>query len=125
MPGPFPYLAGFGSTQAPACRLTIRWGGRNEEIQALIDSGASKTGIPESIVQILNLRKISENSVGGAVTKQRYICSVYVTDLEFLGLSFQSLPVYGLPHEYALIGRDILNRYITTLHGPELQFSLD
>ena len=125
MPGPFPYLPGFGSTQAPAFRLTVTWNGRSEEIDALIDPGASRTVIPEDIAQILNLRKVGEREVGGAVTSQREMRNLYVTNLDFLGLNFPSHPVYGLPGHYALIGRDILNLYVTTLHGPNQQYSLD
>lgn len=124
MPGPFPYLPGFGPTQAPACRLTVTWNGRSEEIDALIDSGASRTVIPEATAQILNLRIIGEGKVGGAVTSQREMRTLYVTNLDFLGLNFPSHPVFGLPGPYALIGRDILNLYITTLHGPNNQYSL-
>ncbi|MCH8041214.1 MAG: retroviral-like aspartic protease family protein [Nitrospinae bacterium] len=125
MPGPFPYLPGFGPTQAPACRLRVTWNGRSEEIDALIDSGASNTTIPEVIAKILNLRKVGEELVGGAVTSQREMRNLYVTNLDFLGLNFPSHPVFGLPKDYALIGRDILNLYITTLHGPNQQYSLN
>ena len=97
MPGPFPYLPGFGPTQAPACRLRVTWNGRSEEIDALIDSGASNTTIPEVIAKILNLRKVGEELVGGAVTSQREMRNLYVTNLDFLGLNFPSHPVLAFP----------------------------
>ena len=125
MPGPFPYLPGFGSTPAPVCRLTLSWNGSTEEIEALVDSGASRTGIPETMVQKLNLRKIREGAVGGAVTSQRQMRGLYIANVSFLELNFPNHPVIGLPNNYALIGRDILNLYITTLHGPYQQYSLE
>ncbi len=49
---------------------------------------------------------------------------VYVVNIEFLGFRFTNHPVISLDKEYAIIGRDILNRYIALLHGPNLQYTI-
>lgn len=124
MAGPFPYQWGFGSTPAPAFDLALSWRGKTRVVRALVDSGASGTTIPTSVVSELALRKISEARVSGAIGSAEPR-SVYVVDLDFVGVLLSNHPVVALAEkEYALIGRDILNRYVTTLNGPALEFSV-
>ena len=125
MPGPFPYRQGFGSTPAPACEITIGWRGVTRTLAALIDSGASGTLIPISLVSELQLRKTGEQRVSG-YDQRVEIRGRYAADLELFGVALPSVPVVAIPQRaYVLIGRNILNRYTTTLYGRELQFSLD
>jgi hypothetical protein len=53
---------------------------------------------------------------------------IYRVDLDFLGIPFAGhvVAVPGPPGDrlYALIGRDILNRYQTLLDGPASQFTV-
>jgi len=93
-------------------------------LQALIDSGASGTTIPETLVPKLALRKISEIDTSGydGRTARR---SIYSADIVFLGFVFSKHPVVAVPRDYALIGRDILNRYKTILDGPRLEFAVE
>ena len=123
MPGPFPYRDGFGSTQAPACDITISWQGKSKILPALIDSGASGTLIPDSLAAELSLRKIREKRVSGW-DKRVESRSEYVANINFLGFMFPNQPVVGAARDYVLIGRDILNRYTTTLNGRQLEFSV-
>lgn len=120
----FPYKLGYGSTPAPVEDVTFGWQGRTETVGALIDSGASATTIPESLVPKLGLRKIGELNASGydGQTEKR---SIYSADIAFLGFTFNKHPVVAVPRPYALIGRDILNRYKTTLDGPVLQFAVE
>ena len=125
MPGPFPYvsLPIHGSVPAPRCTITIVWRRRSETVPALLDSGCSCTVIPQTIVSRLSLRKIKNVQLNVATgTSGSY--SQYVADIQFLGFVLPSFPVISLPKSYALIGRDILNRYTTTLDGPRLEFSI-
>lgn len=140
MPGPFPYqLAAivrssqreiyFGNTPAPICEVTISSVSGLEILPALIDSGASRTAIPHRVAVDLNLRKLNdETRVGGALGGNEPR-PLYKADLSFIGLNFQNHTVVSLPddpeRERILIGRDILNRYTTTLDGPQRQFSIE
>jgi hypothetical protein len=47
-------------------------------------------------------------------------------NIDFLGLLFPDHPVTELDpaRQFALIGRDILNRYQTLLNGPASEFSI-
>ena len=91
-------------------------------VPALIDSGASGTLIPESVVSGLSLRKIGERRASGVYSPPRMV-PIYKVDLDFVGFDFQNHPVSTQPRDYALIGRDVLNRYLTELNGPRLEFS--
>ena len=125
MPGPFPYASGHGSTLAPACEVRLSWNGNSMAIRGVIDSGASRTLIPDELVAQLQLRKVRENIVSGATEAQGKVMGYYIVNIEFLGLRFDNHTVIAGPKSYILIGREILNRYRTHLDGPQLQFSID
>ena len=125
MAGPFPYKSGYGPTPAPVEDVTIGWRGRTEPLQALIDSGASGTLIPESLVTTLALRKIGEIRASGYNSSRVYVLNLYAVDIRFLGFRFDRHPVVAVPRTYALIGRDLLNRYKTTLDGQRLEFTVE
>ena len=120
MPGPSPYRQGFGRTPAPVFDVAISWQGQRRVLEALVDSGASGTIVPESLALDLNLRKIGERTISGYDHRPERR-SQYAVDIDFLGLLLRNFPVVAVPNRtYALIGRDILNRYVTTLDGPRL-----
>ena len=124
MAGPFAYKSGFGPTPAPSEDVMIGWGGCTETLQALIDSGASGTTIPDKLVSKLALRKIGETKASG-YNGQVERRNIYSADILFLGFTFNKHPVVAVPRTYALIGRDILNRYKTILDGPRREFAVE
>lgn len=124
MPGPIPYLGHAGSRPGPFCEIIVSWHGRTERIRALLDSGADGTIVPMPTIATLALDRIGDARVKG-VQGPRQLRGVYRADIDFLGFPFIAHPVVGVPdRDYALVGRDILNRYLTTLDGPNLQFSV-
>jgi hypothetical protein len=81
--------------------------------------------IPASAVSSLALNKQGEIPARGAFGKREMV-GLYVVDLQFLGLAFPNYPVTeSRDIDFALVGRDILNRYVTTLDGPRLEFSIE
>ena len=124
MPGPFDYSPGYGATYAPVSRLTISWGGKSRTVYAVIDSGASRTCIPAGAVKFLSLVQKGDVLTSGATIKERKRLPRYIVDLRFLGHDFPANAVLGVERPHALIGRDILNEYVTTLDGPSLQFTI-
>jgi predicted aspartyl protease len=125
MPGPFPYHNGYGATLAPACEITLSWQGRTVTIPALVDSGASGTLIPQSAAKTLRLQKVGERRASGAYGKPQQT-PLYRVNIDFLGFVFPDHPVteFDSNRQFALIGRDILNRYQTLLNGPASEFSI-
>jgi|SRR3990167_9042766 len=125
MPGPIPYRDGFGTTRAPACDIALSWRGKTVTVTALVDSGASGTLIPRSAVDDLALAKIGERGVRGIDSPSR-LKPMYRVNIDFLGLLLENHAVTLLEdREFALVGRDILNRYRTLLNGPALEFSVE
>ena len=113
----------FRISPAPACEITLSWGGSTVTVSALVDSGASGTLIPQSVATTLSLPKIGERRV--RLFWPPRLKAIYRVDVDFWGLILQDHAV--APSEdrpYALIGRDVLNRYRTLLDGPALEFSV-
>lgn len=96
-------------------------------ISAIIDSGAAITCISEECVrQLGNLVRMPSLQIK---TSTNGICSVssYIIGLRFpeFDESFQDLRVISMPRKrYAIIGRDILNRYKIVMDGPSSTFRL-
>ena len=129
---PYPYVINYvtkiGNKEfnppAPALIVEFKWMGRSESLFALIDTGADATFIPEGIVKNLDLRPITKRPVpiqGGKGYAYRY-----VVDISFSGFSSPKMPVYELPGldlQFPIIGRDIMNRFIIKLDGPNQNFN--
>jgi gag-polyprotein putative aspartyl protease len=124
LPGPIPYEQGFGPP-APICKIHISWNGEKEVVDALLDSGASRTVIPSRLIDILKLRQTGTGQAGGAFAKKqrrpRYQADVVVS---LLNKEFPALTVYVQDEDFALIGRDVLNKQYLILDGPAETFSI-
>lgn len=92
------------------------------EVEALIDSGASATLIPESIVDQLALQPINKATMkdyqGKVIGKKSvYYLKVVIDSLEF---NVNAAETEG----FAIIGRDVLNKITTTLYGVQQKWEL-
>lgn len=135
MPGPFHYQStvtvhpsgrqiDFGFP-APICQVTLSYGGNHEIFPALFDTGASRTAIPHRITLDFNLRIVSKNVDVGNAFGEGKKCWLCMVDLNLDTLNFPNHPVLSIPgKEHILIGRDILNRHLSTFEGPARQFSI-
>ncbi|MEW6127723.1 MAG: retroviral-like aspartic protease family protein [Acidobacteriota bacterium] len=118
MPGPFPYsIIPPYDCPAPVCSVQISYSNLSTNCDAIIDSGADMTCIPERIVKDMALLQIMEFEVGGANDGTPQTRPGYVIDFEFLGFTFPALIVVSIQGltDHVLIGRDILNHHIVTL----------
>jgi predicted aspartyl protease len=109
---------------APVIPLRLKRTGAEPSvvISALVDSGADVTVVPEQTARDLRLpvvRKIYISGVGGF--KRPAIVSV--ADVEIAGRrEIADAVVFG---NEALIGRDLLNRWVTTLDGPQQRLRVE
>lgn len=120
----YPYNATLWDPPAPAAEIVI-WNPRNssniKNIIALIDSGSDITFIPQNIVEELQLIIVDQVLVGGYDTsegkyKETFLYSAF---LRMSPLKPRILPIAPLKqNDYAILGRDILNYWCTTLDGP-------
>lgn len=91
--------------------------------QALLDSGADITVIPESIVQQLQLRYVDEITASGydGIPKQTFLYSV---KLIFDDLGDFIVRAVASNNDHVLVGRDILNKWSLLLEGRRKIFEI-
>ncbi len=82
----------------------------------LVDTGADISVVPEVVARELRLPATSQISVRGVAGTLRS-ARVYAGEVETGGVR-SLVEVVGIGDE-ALIGRDLLNRWTLTLHGPQ------
>jgi len=66
MPRSYPYVALAGKQLAPALRILIQSGDKQDEEIALLDTGANATAINAGVLESLDLRPVGEHRVSGA-----------------------------------------------------------
>ena len=96
---------------------------KTDDQEALIDSGAFKTVIPEILIEELQLVPAREIEVEGYKEgKQKHW--TYFVDVEFKGYSFPYTEVLAVKRKNVLLGRDILNQTILVLNGKKLSYDI-
>jgi predicted aspartyl protease len=94
-----------------------------ERQKAKLDTGASRTAIPEAWVDELNLMPADECTLydfrGDAQVHQTYF-----VDIALNGNSYKWFEVVSAPRTNVLLGRDILNGMKVILDGKNLSFDL-
>jgi predicted aspartyl protease len=96
---------------------------KTNDLKALIDSGASRTVIPENLIKTLNLVPVRVIKVKGYKEgKQKH--KTYFVDVEFKGYSFPNTEVIAVKRKNVLLGRDILNKTILVLDGKNLSYDI-
>lgn len=109
-----------GKRDPPAPVLPVRLATPDEEpsysLIALVDSGADTTVIPLEVATRLRLPRVGEVAVRG-VGGARQRATIYMVMVEVAGFR-GPVEAIGLGQE-GLIGRDLLNRWVVTLRGPQ------
>ncbi len=93
-------------------------------VSAIVDTGAFMTCLPQSIIQQLGKLPYSQIGVQGPIGKpvNRKTYHVHIKIAEHVD---QVVEVLAIPREYALIGRDILNRHKVVLDGPDQKWGFN
>jgi predicted aspartyl protease len=92
-------------------------------LRAKLDTGADLSCIPTALANQLGLLPAREIQVEGYEGKQTSAVT-YTIFLEVADARFRYLEVIAIPEEYALLGRDVLNRFYVHLQGPDLTFRM-
>lgn len=90
---------------------------------ALLDTGADITAIPHHTVEPLQLYPIGRLQFEDLHAETSYVFT-YKVRIAFEGLSIPQLEVIPTGLDFAIIGRDVLNRYDIQLNGPALSFAI-
>jgi predicted aspartyl protease len=91
--------------------------------EALIDSGAFMTAIPEDFIDKLRIFPAGEVSTRGYKEGEQ-THRTYFVDVSFNGFSFPNTEVMAVKRKNVLIGRDILNQLKLILDGKNLNFDI-
>jgi predicted aspartyl protease len=117
-----PYSAAF---VPPAPVLALRVGAPGREttlaVLALVDTGADLSVLPRELVGTLGLPQVSTTRIQG-VTGVAESTPVHAATLELAGTS-RLVEVVAWGHE-AILGRDVLRRYVLELDGPRETLTL-
>lgn len=90
---------------------------------ALLDSGAYKTVIPDDLIRKLKLlRAGEEHPKGYKGPRQKHW--TYIVTLEFNGFLYDYIEVIAVKRKNVLLGRDILNRTKLLLDGKNRKFDI-
>ena len=110
---------------APVVELEITSESSGATLEALVDSGADSTCIPERVAAALELQPVSALLVGGADgrSENRLVYRAY--SINFNGISLVNFAVIGMPIEYGIVGRDLMNKFMFRLNGPSLLFTIE
>lgn len=92
-------------------------------VEAIIDTGSTSTCLPERVIKEIGVyiyKYVPVRGVNGRAT--RMSC---VVDVGFAGRRLSDVDVIVIDLEYALVGRDVINKFVTRFDGPCGEWSAD
>lgn len=96
---------------------------RREATLALLDTGSDITAIPDKLADPLRLYPIGRLRLEDVEAKTTPVFT-YAVQLTVAGVTIPRLEVILTGLDFAVLGRDVLNRFYLLLNGPELTFDL-
>ena len=96
----------------------------NSNVDAIVDTGAVMTCIPESTITQLGsslvYSEVALRDANNNIQKKR----TYFINITIADHNYENLEVVAIRKAYALIGRDILNQHKVVLNAPVEQWGL-
>lgn len=108
-------------------KVSNPYSSKNEvkNIKAILDTGAGKTCIPQSIIKELGSSVYTTIKVRSPLDRNiTTSIRLYSVTIEFYGQKHE-VEVFDIPRDYAIIGRDILNKYKIILDAPNGVWSIE
>lgn len=97
---------------------------RVENVKAILDTGSGITSIPESIIEKLGALSYTVIRIRSPLENKTISKKLLLVKIEFDGKPHE-VKVLGIPKDYAVIGRDILNQYKIILDAPNQVWSIE
>lgn len=121
----FPYDEMDFEPPAPLAETKVLAPGRDSPIQTVkmqLDSGSDMTCVPKKVTS--RLRTLDYGSVvavdfGGHQSTYR---TVFIS-FSFAGFDFKNIEALEIEGDFGLFGRDVLNKLMLSLDGPNLKWS--
>ncbi len=92
---------------------------QNCDADAIVDTGAVMTCIPESTITQLGSSLVYSTVLVRDANNNIEERTTYRIDIEIDGNEYKNLEVVAISKRYALIGRDILNQHKVVLNAPD------
>jgi hypothetical protein len=100
--------------------------GNVKEVQAIVDTGAGITSLPESVIQNLGTNLIYTTfKVRSPMNELSYYERKKYRVCLSLDEILYEIEVMGIPRPYGIIGRDILNHYKIVLNAPLIRWGMN
>ena len=93
------------------------------KVNAMIDTGASISAIPQYFISKLDLSPSRKVQVSGFIGEKEYVYKYFVKVFLTSKMKYE-IEVITSKRDYFIIGRDILNRMKLIADGPKREFSL-
>lgn len=117
--------AGF---QPPAPVVRIRVGApgaeSREELSALLDSGSDVSVVPVALVRRLGLRRVGRPTQVRGFGFDGSEVPAFLAEMTLNGGNSWFVQVFPWRNAYAILGRDVMNRWRTVLDGPARMTSI-
>jgi len=97
---------------------------QSENIVCVIDTGATVSVLPISLVKSLPLRDYTSARIRWGSGDETPVVK-YLVSLRISGKTIDSLWVVMVERPYGLIGRDVLNKHLLTCDGPSAVWAVE
>jgi hypothetical protein len=95
------------------------------DCDAKIDTGADATVIPTRIARALGLVACGHATICGVRSERWTVVPYYQVRLRVAGSEWIETIAVDAPKDYISLGRDVINRFVLTAHGPAGWFTLE
>ncbi len=126
MPPLFHYEDKTENPPAPFISVQVRhmnYPERARELPAKLDTGADISAIPDSVIRTLGLREAERLLVSGFDGRIVQVV-LYAVQIDLPNGQNLEINALGIPADYILLGRDVLNLLRLLLDGPALTLEI-
>jgi hypothetical protein len=95
------------------------------DYSAKIDTGADITVVPAEVRSRIGVKPSEWSTSSGALGQAWKMIPLFCVRIRVAGGEWTKVTVTESPRDYVLLGRDILNQFILTAHGPAGWFELE
>jgi hypothetical protein len=122
-----PYDREIFDPPAPLAEITLLSPRSSQKVTGVtvqLDSGTDITCLPKIAIEQLNIINYGSIRAKGIVGRSAIHKTLRI-NLSFAGQLFKNVEVIPIEDQVGFLGRDVLNDFVLTLDGPQLQWKSD